>query len=264
MTDTAPESERPIADLVREKHAQLAGGDYFALLGVSRDADPTAIKAAYFGLAKLLHPDMIARLNLAELEKPAVEVFKGLSEAYATLIDRRRRVEYMARTADGKALPTAQEKVQRDAASEARIYFHKGTLMLQRRVHAEAEACFRKAVELDPKNSKFMVNLGWAIMNNDAKPLEPRLEESRQWIERALESPNQDASGDPYYYMALYYKARGDAVRQRSFLQDCLSINNRHVDALREQRLLAMRARKRPESPLMKQIQAFIDKYKKK
>jgi len=264
MTDAPPGPDQAIAELVREKHAQLQDGDYFALLGVPRDADAATVKAAYFALAKQLHPDMIARQNLTDLAKPAVDVFRGLSDAYATLTDRRRRAEYMARTADGKAPATAQERVQRDAASEARIYFHKGTLLLQRRLHAEAEVCFRKAVELDGKNAKLLVSLGWAVMNNEARPLEPRLEEARQWYEKALESPNQDASGDPYYYMALYYKARGNAAKQRSYLQDCLSVNNRHVDASREQRLLAMRARKRAESPLMKQLQGLIDKYMKK
>jgi tetratricopeptide (TPR) repeat protein len=98
-------------------------------------------------------------------------------------------------------------------------------------------------------------------MNNEAKPLAPRLEEAKKWFEKALESPSQDSSGDPYYYLALYYKALGDSAKQRLCLQDCISINPRNVEALREQRLLSMRARKKGESQFFKSIQKMISKY---
>lgn len=265
MADTPPEVDQSIAGLVREKHAQLKSGDWFALLGLPRGADAQAVKAAYFTLAKQLHPDAIARLNQPDLARPAIEVFKGLSEAYAILSDRRRRAEYEAQLAAGGAPVTAQEKVQRDAASEARIWFHKGNILMQRRAHSEAESCFRKALELDPKNPKFMTGLGWAVMNDETKPAAPRQEEARQWFQRALELPAQDSTGDPQYYMSLYYKAVGEPQKQRSSLQECLDMNPRHVDALREQRLLAMRARKKPnDSPLMKGIQKLIDRFQKK
>lgn len=264
MAESPAESDSELVELVRQKHEQLKNGDYFALLGVARTADPAAIKNAYFVLAKQLHPDVIARQNLEALARPAVEVFKGLSEAYATLTDRRRRVEYEARTADGKAAPTAAEKVQRDAISESRIWYHKGMLLLQRRAHSEAESCFRKAVEYDQKNPRLMDSLGWAVMNNEAKPQGPRLEEARQWFQKALDLSPEDSTGEPSYYMALYFKATGDTQKQRHYLQDCLGANPRHVDALREQRLLSMRARKKNESPLMQGIQKLIDRFQKK
>jgi molecular chaperone DnaJ len=62
--------------------------DYYALLGVSKDADKTAIRKAYRKLARKFHPDANAGDAAAE------ERFKEISEAYDVLADDTRRKEY--------------------------------------------------------------------------------------------------------------------------------------------------------------------------
>src|SRR3954454_12608299 len=62
--------------------------DYYAALGVPKDADAAAIKKAYRKLARDLHPDK--NPNNAEAE----ERFKEVSEAYDVLSDEKRRAEY--------------------------------------------------------------------------------------------------------------------------------------------------------------------------
>ena len=61
--------------------------DYYALLGVSRDASPEDIKKAYRRLARKYHPDV-------SKEKDAEEKFKAIAEAYQTLSDREKRAAY--------------------------------------------------------------------------------------------------------------------------------------------------------------------------
>ncbi len=63
--------------------------DYYAALGVARDADADAIKSAYRKLARKFHPDV-------STEKDAEERFKEIGEAYETLKDPEKRAAYDA------------------------------------------------------------------------------------------------------------------------------------------------------------------------
>src|SRR5204862_3429569 len=62
--------------------------DPYEVLGVSRDADETAIKKAFRRLARELHPDVNAH------DPDAEEKFKEAAEAYEILNDPERRATY--------------------------------------------------------------------------------------------------------------------------------------------------------------------------
>ncbi|MFO0744871.1 MAG: molecular chaperone DnaJ [Myxococcota bacterium] len=62
--------------------------DYYEVLGVERDADATAIKAAYRKLAMKYHPDRNRD------DKNAEAMFKEVSEAYGVLCDEEKRAHY--------------------------------------------------------------------------------------------------------------------------------------------------------------------------
>jgi len=61
--------------------------DYYAILGVARDAGPDDIKKAYRKLARKYHPDV-------SKEPGAEEKFKEIGEAYETLKDPEKRAAY--------------------------------------------------------------------------------------------------------------------------------------------------------------------------
>jgi curved DNA-binding protein len=61
--------------------------DYYAILGVKKDASADDIKTAYRKLARKYHPDV-------SKEKNAEEKFKEMSEAYETLKDSEKRAAY--------------------------------------------------------------------------------------------------------------------------------------------------------------------------
>lgn len=64
--------------------------DYYALLGVAKEATPEEIKKAYRKLAMQFHPDR------NQGDKAAEEKFKQVSEAYAVLSDPEKRKKYNA------------------------------------------------------------------------------------------------------------------------------------------------------------------------
>lgn len=62
--------------------------DFYAVLGVAKDADAAAIKKAYRKKARELHPDQNPG------DKQAEERFKSIGEAYAVLSDTEQRQQY--------------------------------------------------------------------------------------------------------------------------------------------------------------------------
>ena len=62
--------------------------DYYEILGVARDATPEAIKKAYRGLARKLHPDVNPG------DKGSEAKFKEVQQAYDILSDQEKRARY--------------------------------------------------------------------------------------------------------------------------------------------------------------------------
>ena len=70
--------------------------DYYAIMGVDRDAGQDAIKRAYRKLARKYHPDVS--------KEPDAEIrFKEIGEAYEVLKDPQKRAAYDQLGADWKA-----------------------------------------------------------------------------------------------------------------------------------------------------------------
>lgn len=73
--------------------------DFYAILGVAKDADAASIKKAYRSLAKKYHPDRNPD------DASAAERFKEIGEAYAVLSDEEERKQYDAIRAMGAGGP---------------------------------------------------------------------------------------------------------------------------------------------------------------
>ncbi len=88
---------------------------YYDVLGIGRDADPGAIRAAYRLQALRWHPDR----NEGSVE--STERFKRIAQAYAVLSDPVARQQYGA-TVDASAAVEPPEEVGLDAELAARIF----------------------------------------------------------------------------------------------------------------------------------------------
>ena len=73
--------------IFQHRHLQQEAPDYYAILGVGKNAELAQIKLAYFNMAKKFHPDTNKTLD-------ARQVFSLIAEAYDVLSDESRRSKY--------------------------------------------------------------------------------------------------------------------------------------------------------------------------
>lgn len=91
----------------------LEGKDYYQLLGLARSADKKEIRAAYFELSRLFHPDSMFGRELGGFRVKMETVFKRLTEAYEVLGRKPRRAEYDEYLASTATTSAMQDKLDR-------------------------------------------------------------------------------------------------------------------------------------------------------
>jgi curved DNA-binding protein CbpA len=230
-----------LGQLVARKSESLKNQDFFEALGVPRNASPQAVQAAYFQLAKQLHPDRLARTSLSPEElTQARRVFEFVTEAFKVLSDPEKREQLLRSQESGKGNPFAQNNsAERMITEEAKIFYHKGQKLLKMRAWGQAEQFLRKAVEKDPNDANYLTALGWCSFNNTERAEASRFEEAKRLWSQALE--REPKAGLTLYYLSLYHKAMGETSKQRQLLESALRADSSLVDAQREMRLLDMR-----------------------
>jgi len=190
---------------VRERHQRLGETDHYAVLGVERDADPAAVKRAYFAAAKRFHPDALASLGLGDLRPQATEVFAAIATAYDTLSDPRRRREY-----DAGGGGSGEAEADRLANAEA--LFRKAEILLRGGDFAGALPFLRPAVKLAPEDPAYRSALGWALFKRNP----PEEAEARSHLEKAVALDAEDATA--HLRLSVVLRALGEedtAARHR-------------------------------------------------
>lgn len=218
-----------------EKKAAADSGDYFKLLDVPENADENAIKAAYFKLARLVHPDSLKKADIKERHADAVALFKKITEAQDVLSDPARRKAWLQMRAAGGTKTDDPAVVE----EQSRITMHQGRLLMNRRAWPQAQEVLTRYVQYKPDDPKGHIFLGWCIFQNMTLPLEARLEEAKKSWTRALKLDDKNA--EAHYHMALYHKEKGDLASMGTHIKKALTLAPDHVGAQREKRLLEMR-----------------------
>jgi tetratricopeptide (TPR) repeat protein len=217
---------------ILERAAAISGQDYFQMLGLARDATPDMVQKAFFGLAKVWHPDRLPPA-LIDVKDACSKVFTHLTEAQATLCDAERRTEYMTLLKDGGATPDDQAKIH--AILEAATEFQKAEILLKRNDTAQAHELARKALALDPDQADYLAMVTWL---DSQKP---------EWIgrEKTLEKVavldkciKLNANSErAYFWRGMLYKRIDETSKAIKDFKKAAELNPRNLDALREVRL---------------------------
>ena len=234
--------------LLEKRFEAATGGDYFGVLGLDDSAGVKQVQDNYFKLAKLLHPDKISssgEFNDEDRQK-ALQVFKFATEAKDVLGDKALRAKYVKGELQPDRVSQGGDRGKKRVKSQdeiAKIAFHKGTVLLNKRSYQDAEKFLMEAAKAKPDDPKIWQKLGWAVYQNTVdREEEQRLEEAKRCWSKALSCDQEDPQS--HYLMGLYYKAIGKKGACREALEKALFLNPNFVEAKREIRLLKMRSGK--------------------
>jgi tetratricopeptide (TPR) repeat protein len=201
---------------------------YFAVLGLPEAAPPEAVRAAFFRLAKIWHPDRLpAELEAAREEARAI--YDQMVLAHRTLTNADLRSRYVATRRP--TLKKRRDQLMRDVE-----------LAIERHDYLDAEAQARTLCESDPDDAVSLALLGWAVAWAADGP-EDALRASLRMLERAIALDRE--CDRAYVYRGLIHRRLGDAEAAYRDFARALQINPRNTVAEREVRIHEIRTRQR-------------------
>lgn len=149
---------------------------HYDALGVATDADTTAIKHAYFSLAKMFHPDRHHRES-DEMLKRIQSAFTVLAHAHETLKTPESREVY-----NSKMYKEIEAREKRKAAGQPEMAdstarksehglesFEEGLNMINEEEYEAAAAYLARAVHYSPQNALYHAYFGLALSKADDK-----------------------------------------------------------------------------------------------
>jgi curved DNA-binding protein CbpA len=214
-------------------------GNYFELLGVTKDASTAEIKKAYFRLAKKFHPDTNPEFFKGEFKDRAEEIFTIIGSAYNTLIDPKAREEYVY-ALEHQISKEDIEKAQR--ALEAEGIFLKAEILFKKGDFRGALTYLDQAIKLHPHEPEFYLYKGWATYKATRGAA---LAEARETIEKAIKMGLRDKLDEANYYLGILAKVEGKPeAEQEKYFAKAVEINPHHALANSELRHLQMRKTK--------------------
>jgi curved DNA-binding protein CbpA len=228
--------EQQLANLITKRYDEVKGGaDRFAILGLRRDANKDAVKAAFLNLAKVFHPDRLPP-TLSPLAPKMTAVFEAIREAYEALYDDAKRKAYHQEL-ELKAV--AAQSSQASMPESAEDAFKKGEMLFRKRDFVAAEEMYARAHELKP-SAVYLAGRAWAIYMDPGRKTEiPR---AKRLMAEALKMDNHNDRA--HYQMGVIARVEGDMERAERHFRDAVTANPRHLEAAQELRLIEMRRKK--------------------
>ena len=161
--------KRREAELTREeclgRLTLSSTSEYYAVLGLDRTARREQIREAYYALARRYHPDRFRSGPLTDLLPRFEEFFGRVTAAYNTLSDPEMRAEY-DRQAEAPETAAAAAAAANDTGYIARQNYLRGKVAAQHRRYAEAVTFLENAIQQDPGQAEYHLELGLVQARN--------------------------------------------------------------------------------------------------
>jgi hypothetical protein len=232
---TPPPDETPQAQLARLRGVlgRLEKGTHFEALGLDRKATPADVKKAFVLLARDLHPDTVTDPSQGELRAVKESLFARINEAAEVLGDDARRKEYEAElTGDKKDVDVGR-------IFDAEEKFQKAEILIKARKYKEGLALLDEAIQLNDQEAEFYAWRGYArfLLATDRKTA---FDECANEVKKALKLV--DRCLPAHLFLGHMHKVVGNLKAAASSFQRVLDLDDKHVEAQRELRLMGKKA----------------------
>src|SRR5712671_777594 len=232
---TPPLDETPQAQLARLKGVvgRLEKGTHFEALGLDKKATAADVKKAFVLLARDLHPDTVTDPSQGELRSVKEGLFARVNEAAQVLGDDARRKEYEAElTGDKKDVDVGR-------IFDAEEKFQKAEILIKARKYKEGLALLEEAIQLNDQEAEFYAWRGYArfLLAGDRKHA---FEDCASEIKKALKLV--DRCLPAHLFLGHMQKVVGNVKAAASSFQRVLDLDEKHVEAQRELRLMGKKS----------------------
>ena len=232
---TPPADETPQAQLARLRGvvARLEKGTHFEALGLDKKAAAADVKKAFVLLARDLHPDTVTDPSQAELREVKESLFARVNEAAQVLGDDARRKEYEAElTGDKKDVDVGR-------IFDAEEKFQKAEILIKARKYKEGLALLDEAIQLNDQEAEFYAWRGYArfLLAGDRKQA---FDDCATEVKKALKLV--DRCLPAHLFLGHMHKVVGNLKAATSSFQRVLDLDDKHVEAQRELRLMGKKA----------------------
>ncbi len=146
--------------------------DYYAILGVPRNATQAQVRARFLELARNQHPDRFQ----GEEKVKAEDEFQEITQAFNVLSDPTQR-----READA-ALLQADKGGGEEQSGAAKVYIRRGIKAYRERNFVEAADNFQRATKEEPRNAR-----AWSYLAQACQHQSARLAKARQAAAKACQ-----------------------------------------------------------------------------
>ncbi|MCC7382546.1 MAG: DnaJ domain-containing protein [Deltaproteobacteria bacterium] len=222
---------------------QLPTMDHFQLLGIKETVeDPADLRLAFTVMAKKFHPDTLGGDLSEEVQEIARAVASSLNEAYNTLSDPERRKKYLLSRDQGTSKSGLSDDQLTARAGAARVKYEMAQVFLRKRDYKKARETLRFAIDLAPKVGLFKGALAWAMFTDPQYNREEAIDKGLLLLEEAVELAPREA--DLRYWQGRFLKEMGDEEAAVECFRKALKIDERHVEAERELRVVDLRNKK--------------------
>jgi tetratricopeptide (TPR) repeat protein len=191
-----------------------------------------------------MHPDTLGPHEPAGLRQVYNDTFQRIRASYEAIKTENGRRQHL-RSLEGKV--EKKPVTSKADIMEAEAYFQEGKLLLKQRKWRASAAAFEKALALNPEEAEYTLGLGSARVHQAAAGRRELLSEAEDLLEQARKS--MPGSPEPCYQLGRLESLRGDLDSAASHFENALQRDPNHWLAMRELRVMNMRARGKGNRP---------------